>query len=1068
MAKTSIVPIPEPPRLPFIGNIADVDADNSIRSFLNLSDQYGEIFRLSLPGASVVFICTRELIDEACDEKRFVKEPNNVLTEIRAGLGDGLFTAKPEEPNWGIAHRVLMPAFGPIGIRNMFGEMKDISSQLALKWARHGPHKRISVTQDFTRLALDTIALCSMGYRFNSFYSETMHPFPDAMIEFLLESGRRSQRLPLPGFFYQTQDRDFQAHIDIMQKTAEEVLKERIADPDNERNDLLSAMLKGRDSLTGEKMSDQSIINNLITFLVAGHETTSGTLSYALYRLLKNPDDYRKVQQEVDEVLGKEAITVQHVQKFPYIAAVLRETLRLDSPIPIFSACPLEDTLIAGKYEVKKGEFINCFLSKAHLDPAVYDDPLSFKPERMLDENFNKLPSNAWKPFGNGSRACIGRPFAWQEAVLVMAILFQNFNFVLADADYELSHKQALTIKPDKFFVRAILRDGLDPVQLEHRLAGTEMVSGKQKAPAKNGTFNNDAKGEHMTVLYGSNSGTCESMAQRLAMDAASHGYVASTLDCMDAAVEKLPKDQPIVVITASYEGQPPDNAAHFVSWINSIKDKSFLRDSSYAVFGCGHHDWTKTFHRIPKLVDTKLEELGATKIAELGLADAAGEDMFVSFETWEDNVLWPALDALRAKKGGVSPQETKLAPLKVQVSNMRSSIQKNDAEEGTVLATRMLTADGEPAKKHVEIRLPPGVTYRPGDYLTILPVNPKNTVQRAMRQFGLSWDATIKIEGAGTRLPTNELVPAYTMLSGFVELAQPATRRTILTLADVADREDERNALKNLASDSYDAEIIAKRVSILDLLETYPSVNLPLGSFLAMLPQMRVRQYSISSSPLEDQSIVSISFSLISGRANSGHGDYVGVASSYLGSLEVGDRLRVSVRPSHAAFHLPSTPEQTPLILVAAGTGIAPFHGFIQDRAVMIQSGRKLAPAVLYHGCREPTKDDLYADELAKWEKLGAVTLRRAFSRTPDRSGGCKYVQDRLWADRRHFLELWHKGAQLYVCGSRRVSKGVENVVKKIRQEDAKSRGERLSDEDVQKWWDESRNVRYATDVFE
>lgn len=223
-----------------------------------------------------------------------------------------------------------------------------------------------------------------------------------------------------------------------------------------------------------------------------------------------------------------------------------------------------------------------------------------------------------------------------------MAILFQNFNFILADNDYELHHKQTLTIKPKDFFIRAILRDGMDATQLEHRLAGTEPTPGKPK-PSRDGVaLNHDGQGQPMTILYGSNSGTCESMAQRLAFNAASHGFRVSTLDCMDAAMEKLPKDEPIIIITASYEGQPPDNAGHFVSWINSIEDKSALAGSSYAIFGCGHHDWTQTFHRVPRLVDTRLEEIGATKIAELGLADAAGEDMFVSFESWEDNVSLP------------------------------------------------------------------------------------------------------------------------------------------------------------------------------------------------------------------------------------------------------------------------------------------------------------------------------------------------------------------------------------------------------------------------------------------
>jgi cytochrome P450 / NADPH-cytochrome P450 reductase len=112
---------------------------------------------------------------------------------------DGLFTAREGEEAWGIAHRVLMPAFGPLSIQGMFPEMHDIATQLALKWARYGPQQEIHVTDDFTRLALDTLALCSMvscldsflgqgddiadliqGFRFNSYYSPTLHPVSSA------------------------------------------------------------------------------------------------------------------------------------------------------------------------------------------------------------------------------------------------------------------------------------------------------------------------------------------------------------------------------------------------------------------------------------------------------------------------------------------------------------------------------------------------------------------------------------------------------------------------------------------------------------------------------------------------------------------------------------------------------------------------------------------------------------------------------------------------------------------------------------------------------------------------
>ena len=267
-------------------------------------------------------MASQALMDEVCDEERFSKVVAASLNQVRNGTHDGLFTATgPQEKNWGIAHRVLMPALGPLAIRNMFDEMHDIASQLTLKWARYGPDTDIAVTDDFTRLALDTLALCSMGYRFNSYYSPILHPFIQAMGDFLVESGSRTRRLPLPSLFYRKQDAEYLADIDKLRSTAEEVLKSRRLGK-SDRNDLLAAMLEGVDSKTGEKMSDESIMDNLITFLIAGHETTSGLLSFVFYQLLQNPKSYRNAQQEIDEVVGKGPIGVEHLAKLPYITAV--------------------------------------------------------------------------------------------------------------------------------------------------------------------------------------------------------------------------------------------------------------------------------------------------------------------------------------------------------------------------------------------------------------------------------------------------------------------------------------------------------------------------------------------------------------------------------------------------------------------------------------------------------------------------------------------------------------------------------------------------------------------------
>lgn len=207
-----------------------------------------------------------------------------------------------------------MPAFGPASISAMFPEMHEIASQLALKWARHGSDTPIMVTDDFTRLTLDTIALCSMNYRFNSYYRDDLHPFVSAMSDFLLESGMRLLRPKFMNIFFRSATKKYFADIALMRKTAQDVIDARKQNP-SDRNDLMSAMLNGVDPKTGQKLSDDAIIDNLITFLVAGHETTSGMLSFAFYELIKQPETLKKAQKEVDCVVGRGPVLLEHMSK---------------------------------------------------------------------------------------------------------------------------------------------------------------------------------------------------------------------------------------------------------------------------------------------------------------------------------------------------------------------------------------------------------------------------------------------------------------------------------------------------------------------------------------------------------------------------------------------------------------------------------------------------------------------------------------------------------------------------------------------------------------------------------
>ncbi|CAK7213051.1 hypothetical protein SBRCBS47491_001671 [Sporothrix bragantina] len=1076
-------PIPSPPGLPLVGNLRDIDSTAPIQSLVRLADQYGDIYRLNIIGTPAVFVSSYDLVNEMCDEKRFKKNVGSVLKQVRNGVHDGLFTSLgEEEPNWGKAHRILTPAFGPMSIRNMFDDMHDIASQLTLKWARQGPLEPIHVTDDFTRLALDTLALCAMDYRFNSFYSQEMHPFIKAMGGFLVESGNRSRRPPLPSMLYKRADQQYEADIATMRAVSDGVLQARKQQP-SERKDLLAAMLAGKDPRTGETLDDDAITNNLITFLIAGHETTSGMLSFAFYSLLRHPEEYQKAQQEVDEICGTGPITVDMVNKLKFIPAVLRETLRVHSTIPAIGMTARKDeTLGGGKFAVRAGEAITLLLIKAHLDPRVWgDDAREFRPDRMLDDNFARITKehpNCWKPFGNGSRACIGRPFAWQEALLTMAMLLQNFNFRFDDASYQLRLKETLTMKPDGFMMRAQLRNGLTPTQLEKRLSGSTAGSSTDNSRKPSVTTEAALKskaGQAISIYYGSNSGTCEAMANRVAADAPAHGFHAETLAPLDAAHQNLPKDRPIVIVTASYEGEPPDNAGLFVNWLRNAKeDSGVAKDTAYAVFACGHRDWAQTFHKIPKLVDTQMEKCGGERLVPMGCTDAADGNMFEDFEAWEDGVLFPAL---QKKYGGKDVEGSSGATgtgLDIEITTPRASNLRQDVREAVVVAAHPLTKGNGPPRMHVEIQLPSDMTYNAGDYLAVLPFNRQASIMRAMRRFHLVWDAHITVhapEGSDvqTSLPTNTPLPAYGVLGAYVELGQPATKRSILAIAEAADEKDKAE-LQRLAGDDYTTEVSSKKVSILDLLDRFPKVDLPFATFLGLLPPMRVRQYSISSSPLWNPGHVTLSYSVLTAPALADKTKtYEGVASHYLSRLQVGDRVHVAVRPSHASFHLPHDAENVPIICVAAGTGLAPFRGFVQERAALIGAGRKLAPAHLFFGCRGPL-DDLYREELDKWQKMGAVEVHRAFSREdPDNEAqGCKHVQDRIYHDRESMTDLWQAGARVYVCGSRQVGEGVKEVMLRIRREALAAANKSETDAESDEWFVRIRNERYAMDVFD
>ncbi|WGM45961.1 Bifunctional cytochrome P450/NADPH--P450 reductase [Brevundimonas sp. NIBR10] len=1051
--------VPQPPVKLIVGNLAQIDARAPVQGFMELSRKYGPFFKMQIFDRTVYIASSQELVNELCDESRFNKRVHPPLEEIRAFAKDGLFTAYSEEPNWAKAHRILMPAFGPIGVRGMFDQMLDIADQMFVRWERFGPGTVIDVPDNMTRLTLDTIALCAFDYRFNSFYQDEMHPFVGAMVGALSESGQRSRRPKLVSNLMLSTARQYQADADLMHGVARQLIDERRRDPKGaEKKDLLNLMLDGVDPETGEKLSDENIGYQMITFLIAGHETTSGLLSFATYLLLKNPEALQKARAIVDDVLGDEMPRIEHLAQLRYIEQILMESLRLWPTAAVFGVKPLEDMILAGKYPLTTEDTVLILEPMLHRDPKVWEEPETFRPERFAPENAEKLPPNAWKPFGSGARACIGRPFAMQEAQLVLAMMLQRFDFVFDDPSYQLKVHETLTLKPENLKIRARARRS--SATLARGGSITRELPVLTPPAAADKTL--DADAPRLLVLYGSNTGSSEAFANRIAGEAAGHGF-AATAAPMDDFAGNLPKNGALVVVTASYEGQPPDNARQFVANVEALNadDLSGVR---FAVFGCGNRQWARTYQAIPKRVDAALEKAGGVRIAVRGEADSGG-DFFGAFDEWYAT-FWPAASQAFGKEAVSLETASKLEVSFVR-GGRESMLRLGDLKQGVVIENRELvdmSATDARSKRHIAFSLPEGMSYQAGDYLAVLARNPASLVDRVLRRFGLSHDTQIVISGASgaTGLPTGHPVACGDLLESYVELAQPATRAQVATLAAATRCPPEKLPLDRLAQETYEDEVLGKRLSVIDLLDRFQACELDFAGYLSMLPPMKARQYSISSSPLWKPDAVTLTVAVVDAPALSGHGRYQGVASSYLASLEPGDRVSIAVRPSNARFHPPADPK-TPMIMICAGSGIAPFRGFLQDRAAQKAGGQEIGPSLLLFGTNHPDVDYLYHDELSEWERDGVVEVLPAFSLQPEHD--VKFVQHRVWAARERIAELFKSGATVFVCGDgRQMAPAVRETLIRIYRETTGA-----TESEADHWADEieREHGRYVADVF-
>ncbi|XP_073433811.1 cholesterol 24-hydroxylase-like [Dendrobates tinctorius] len=403
-------------------------------TFLEWVEKYGPVIRVNGLHNVMVLVVSPEGVKEFLMSPKYAKDAFYKRIENLFGtrfMGTGLVTDRDYE-HWHKQRRIMDPAFSRTYLIGLMGTFNEKAEDLVDKLGDKADGKsQVGMHEMLSRLTLDVIAKVAFGMELNSLHDDQT-PFPKAISTVM--KGMIETRNPLamytPG--KQAFIRDVKENIKLLRKTGQECIKRRmkaIQDGEDIPVDILTQILKGAELEDG--CSQEDLIDNFVTFFIAGQETTANQLSFAVMELACNPEILTRVQAEVDEVIGsKRDIEYEDLGKLQYLSQVLKETLRLYPTAPGTSRVLEEEMVIEGvRIPPRTTLMFNSYIMGRM--EKFYHDPLVFNPDRFHPDA--PKPGYAYFPFSLGPRSCIGQVFAQMEAKVVMAKLLQRFEFELVE-----------------------------------------------------------------------------------------------------------------------------------------------------------------------------------------------------------------------------------------------------------------------------------------------------------------------------------------------------------------------------------------------------------------------------------------------------------------------------------------------------------------------------------------------------------------------------------------------------------------------------------------------------------
>jgi cytochrome P450 len=428
---------PGPKGVPILGSLPQMRSD-PLKLFFDAA-QYGDLVRLKLV-ADVLLLNHPDHVKHVLQDNHLNYLKGHGYDRLFPLVGQGLLTAEGE--TWKRNRRLAQPAFHKQKIASLMALFARHTEKMLERWRTRPTHQPIDLHREMMTLTYSIVgeALFSVDLLGTA---DSIGKALTTVLEIL--DDRMSRLVMVPQAVPTRKNRRFAAALKVLDGLVAELIAEHRAHPDKYQ-DLLSMLLAARDEDTGQGLTDRELRDEVMTMVLAGHETTANTLTWAFYLLSLHPEQERKVQAEAARVLSGRPPTMEDFPQLGFIQRVIDETLRLYPPAWLIGRKAIKDDEIGGHF-VKAGTNVMLSPLVMQRDPRFWSNPEGFDPDRFLPEVAAKRPKLAYFPFAVGPRQCIGNIFALTESVVILAMVSQRCALHLVPGS-KVEHAPQLTLRP--------------------------------------------------------------------------------------------------------------------------------------------------------------------------------------------------------------------------------------------------------------------------------------------------------------------------------------------------------------------------------------------------------------------------------------------------------------------------------------------------------------------------------------------------------------------------------------------------------------------------------------------